>query len=121
MEPLSDEWVIALAEASAAAGDDQIGDRSGLVAVTIGKKQSVVVSLVDGRFVADRGATGSVSDDRIDLTLPFDDPDELAGYLSGRRSMAKAYIRGDFKPVGSTGVLLSVIELVESGALKSLG
>jgi hypothetical protein len=119
MEPLTDEWVAALVEATASAADDEIGDRSGLVEVAIGKDQRVVMSLSDGRFVGqveDRGAGGP----EVDLTLPFSSADELRSYLSGRESLARAYVRGDFKPVGSTGVLLSVIELVDSGVLETL-
>jgi len=115
MEPLSADWIAALAEASAGAGDDQIGDRSGLVEFKLGKKERAVVAFESGRF---RGP--DFDDGEVELSLPFANADELSGYLSGRDSMLRAYIRGDFKPVGSTGVLLSVIELIESGALKAL-
>lgn len=115
MEPLSVEWIAALADASGGATADQIGDRSGLVEFKLGKKERAVISFDSGRF-----AGPAPDDGEIELSLPFADAAELSEYLSGRDSMAKAYIRGDFKPVGSTGVLLSVIELVESGALKPL-
>ena len=59
-------------------------------------------------------------DDDIDVSIPFTG-DQLQAYLVGDDSIARAYIRGDVKPVGSTGPWLSFVELVESGALASLG
>lgn len=115
MEALTEEWVEALIEASTAADDDQIGDRSGVIELTIGKKRRAVVAMVEGRVVGPSDAEG----DDIDVSIPFSD-DQLRAYLSGDESIARAYIRGDVKPVGSTGPWLSFVELVESGALKPL-
>ncbi len=115
MEALTEEWVEALVEASTAANDDQIGDRSGVIELTIGKKRRAVVAMVEGRVVGPSDAEG----DDIDVSIPLSD-DQLRAYLSGDESIARAYIRGDVKPVGSTGPWLSFVELVESGALKSL-
>ena len=69
----------------------------------------------DGRFVDPDDKT----DDEVDLSIPITG-EQLQAFLSGEESMAEAYIRGDLKPVGSTGLFLSLVELVESGALKSL-
>lgn len=115
MEALTEEWVEALVSASAAAADDQVGDRSGVIELTIGKNRRAVVAMVEGRVVGPAVAEG----DDIDVSIPFSD-DQLRGYLSGDESIAKAYIRGDVKPVGSSGPWLSFVELVESGALQSL-
>lgn len=116
MAPLSEEWVDALVAASAEATDDQVGDRSGIIELTIGKSRRAVLSMVDGRVVGPSDATG----DDIDVSIPFSE-DQLQGYVSGDDSIARAYIRGDVKPVGSTGPWLSFVELVESGALAPLG
>ncbi len=116
MEALSEEWVEAVVAASAGADADSIGDRSGLVELTIGKKRRAVLAMVDGRIVGSSDA----ADDDIDVSIPFSE-DQLRGYLTGEDSIARAYIRGDVKPVGSTGPWLSFVELVESGSLRSLG
>lgn len=115
MEALTEEWVEALVAASAAAPDDRVGDRSGAIELTIGKKRRAVVSMVEGRVVGSSDAEG----DDIDVSIPFTD-DQLRAYLSGEKSIAQDYIRGDVKPVGSTGPWLSFIELVESGSLHPL-
>lgn len=115
MEALTDEWVEALVGASAAASDDQVGERSGIIELVIGKNRRAVVSMVEGRVVGPSDAEG----DDIDVSIPFSD-DQLRSYLSGEESIAQAYIRGDVKPVGSSGPWLSFVELVESGALRSL-
>ncbi len=116
MEPLSEEWIDALVAASAAAAADQVGDRSGVIELTIGRKRRAVLRMVDGRVVGPFDG----DDDEIDVSVPFTD-DQLRAYLTDDDSIARAYIRGDVKPVGSTGPWLSFVELVESGALHSLG
>ena len=114
-EPLSDAWILDLVAASAEAADDQVGDRSGVIAFAIGKSRRAVVSMVDGRIVGPIEAAEA----EIDVSIPVTE-EQLVDYLSGSESMAQAYIRGDIKPVGSTGPLLALIELVESGALGSV-
>lgn len=115
MDALTEEWVEALVAASAAATDDQVGERSGIIELTIGKNRRAVVAMVEGRVI---GPSNAEADD-IDVSIPMSD-DQLRAYLSGEESIAKAYIRGDVKPVGSSGPWLSFVELVESGALQSL-
>lgn len=115
MDALTEDWVEALVVASAAASEDQVGERSGIIELTIGKNRRAVVAMVEGRVVGPSDAEG----DEIDVSIPFAD-DQLQAYLSGDESIAQAYIRGDVKPVGSTGPWLSFVELVESGALRSL-
>ncbi len=118
MEALSDAWVDALVAASAAASDDQVGEHSGVIELTIGKTRRAALSIVDGRVVGAVETEGSV--DGVDVSVPVSD-DQLNGYLAGTDSIAQAYIRGDVKPVGSTGPWLAFVELVESGALGQLG
>ena len=113
MEPLTEEWTAAVIAAAEAADSPIRGDISGTVAFAIGKKRQASVALSEGRL-------GPADDGEVDLTLPFASDEELAAYLSGEQSVVKAYIRGDFKPVGSTGVLIPMIELIESGALASV-
>lgn len=117
MEPLGDDWVDAVVAAAAKAESDQIGDRSGVIEFTIGKSKRAVVAMVDGRIVGTADPEGDGED--IDVSIPLT-IEQLNAYFSGRESMAQAYIRGDVKPVGATGPLLSLIELVESGALASV-
>ena len=115
MEALGVEWVEALVTASASATEDQIGDRSGIIELTIGKKRRAVVSMIDGRVVGPSDAEG----DDIDVSIPFTER-QLKGYVSGDDSIAQAYVRGDVKPVGSSGPWLAFVELVESGALATM-
>lgn len=110
-ELLSDEWVDSLVAASA---DLPVTTaRPATVALTIGKSRRAVLALESGRIV------GPGSDDDVAVTVPVTE-DQLNDLLSGRESLAKAYIRGDVKPDGSTGAFLSLVELFESTDLSSL-
>lgn len=102
---LDDQWIAAVATASAEV--DPGSCLSGVVAVAIGKKQQAVLNIVDGRVVGPGDA------DSIAVTIPVT-ADQLASFSDGSESMARAYMMGDVKPVGSTGALLGLIELFEN-------
>lgn len=104
---LDDDWVAEMIAASS----DLTGDRSAVVAVTIGKKQQAVLSIESGRVV------GSGDADAVAVTVPVTS-DQLASFVDGSESVAKAYMRGDLKPVGSTGALLAFVELFENPAFR---
>lgn len=101
VEPLTDEWVEALAEASV----DRRG-RSGVVAIAIGKKKLAVLDIIEGRV-----AVGAAPEAAA-VTIPVTGK-QLDAILSGEESLAQAFMRGDVKPAGATGALLAAIELFE--------
>ena len=104
---LDDQWVASLVEASAAVD----GDRSAVVAVTIGKKQQAVLNIEAGKVV------GVGDEEAVSVTVPVTS-DQLRSFADGSESVAKAYMRGDLKPVGSTGALLAFVELFENPAFR---
>ncbi len=106
---LDETWIAGLVDASADLGRD--GGRSGTVAVTIGKKQKAVLDIVDGRVV------GPGDDDAVATTVPVT-ADQLAAFVDGSQSVARAYMQGDLKPVGSTGAFLAMVELFENPAFR---
>lgn len=115
-DPLSEAWVAALVEAS--------GDRSGpsgLVAITIGKTKRAVLDIVDGCVVADRscGTDGDALEaDEADVTVPVTKA-QLGALIQGEESLAQAFMRGDVKPVGSTGPLLALVDLFEDDGFRA--
>ena len=108
---LDDGWVASLVAASGAI--EPVVARSAVVEFTIGKRQQALVELVDGRFTgpADDGA-------EPDVSLPVT-ADQLAGFVAGDESMSQAYMRGDVKPVGSTGALLPVLALFDDPQFRA--
>ena len=100
---LDDAWVEELVAASA----DVSGDRSAVVAVTIGKKQQAVLTIEAGRV------TGGGDAEAAAVSVPVTS-DQLRSFMDGSESVAQAYMRGDLKPVGSTGALLAFVELFEN-------
>lgn len=104
---LDDQWVTELVSASASVD----GERSATVAVTIGKKQQAVLSIEDGKVV------GVGDADHIEVTVPVTSA-QLASFIDGTESVAQAYMRGDLKPVGSTGALLAFVELFENPTFR---
>ncbi len=107
---LDDAWIAAMVAASAGLGD--AGDRSAVVTMTIGKKQKAVLSIVDGRVV------GAGADDDAAVTVPTTAA-QLAAFVDGTESVARAYMQGDLKPVGATGAFLPLVELFEDPAFRS--
>ncbi|MGI9596911.1 MAG: SCP2 sterol-binding domain-containing protein [Acidimicrobiales bacterium] len=107
---IDDQWIARLAEASA--GLEDPGDRSAVVAVTIGKKQKAVLDITDGRV------TGPGDDGSVAVTVPVTG-EQLAAFVDGSESVAQAYMRGDLKPVGSTGAFLAVVELFENPSFRA--
>lgn len=108
-EPLSDEWVDDLIAASAAV--EPVCDRSAVVEFTIGKKTRAAVEIAGGRFA------GPAADAEPAVSLPTTAA-QLATFVDGSASMARAYMQGDLKPVGSTGALLAVVALFEDPAFR---
>lgn len=106
---LGPELVAAMVEASS--DREAAVGQSGVVAVTIGKKQQVVFDIVDGRVV------GPGDEDAVAVTVPTTSK-QLVAFADGSESMARSYMMGDVKPVGSTGALLPFIELFEDGDFR---
>lgn len=107
---LNDGWIARMVEASAELTD--VTGHSGVVAVTIGKHQQAVLEIVDGRVVGAGDADGAA------VTVPVT-TDQLDGYTTGALSMATDYMRGDVKPVGSTGAFLALLELFENPSFRA--
>lgn len=106
---LGPDLVAALVEASAER--ETATGQSGVVAITIGKKQQVVLDIVDGRVV------GLGDEDEVAVTLPTTGK-QLLAFADGSESMARSYMMGDVKPVGSTGALLPIVELFEDADFR---
>ncbi len=106
---LDDAWVDALIGASAAC--EPALARSAVVEFTIGKTQRAAVEIVDGRVV------GPAGEAEPDVSIPLTGA-QLAEFSSGEASMTQAYMRGDLKPVGSTGALLAVLALFDDEAFR---
>lgn len=107
---LNEAWIAGLVEASAGLADGC--GHSGVVAVTIGKSQQAVLDIVDGRVV------GSGDADSVAVTVPVT-TEQLEGYTTGAISMATDYMRGDVKPVGSTGAFLALLGLFENPSFRT--
>ncbi|MGH1489261.1 MAG: hypothetical protein ACRBK7_07700 [Acidimicrobiales bacterium] len=106
---LDEAWIESLVAASAALDDH--GDLSAVVAVTIGKKQKAILSIVDGRVV------GPGEEDAVAVTVPTTGA-QLATFVDGSESVARAYMQGDLKPVGAIGDFLALVELFEAPAFR---
>lgn len=105
---LDEAWVAGMVEASRSAAAPV--DRSAVVEFTIGKTKRAVVEVSGGRIVG--AAEAEVGDDDIDLSIPLTAA-QLESFSTGAESMSQAYMRGDLKPVGSTGALLAVLALFD--------
>ncbi len=107
-EPLSDEWVAALVEASA----ECEGSGSAVVELAIGKTKQARFAIDEGRV------TGSVDDDtEAGVRVPVTGA-QLAALIDGSESLAQAFMRGDVKPEGSTGHLLPLVALFEDASFR---
>ncbi|MGB5756840.1 MAG: hypothetical protein WBM50_08000, partial [Acidimicrobiales bacterium] len=95
---LDEDWIAALVDASSAVGG--VGCRSAVVAFAIAKTQKAVLDIVEGRVV------GRGEDDAVAVTIPVT-AQQLAAFVDGSESVATSYMRGDLKPVGSTGAFLA--------------
>lgn len=107
---LSDEWVNAVAEASACRSG---AGRSGRVAITIGETKRAVLHIVDGEVAP----TDPAPDDEPPVTMPLT-AKQLTALIHGDESVAQAFMRGDIKPEGATGPLLAAVELFEDAGFR---
>lgn len=107
---LDDALVAAMVDASA--GLDDLGDAAATVAITIGKKQKVVLDISGGRVV------GAGDEDQVAVTVPTTGA-QLVALVEGTESVARAYMQGDLKPVGATGAFLPFVELFENAEFRS--
>lgn len=102
------QWAADLVAASATASP-----RPGLdarVAVTVGSESPVLLDIRDGRIVDATAAEAGRTD--VDVEVPLS-PEVFEAAATGELSLAVAYMRGDVKPVGSTGALAVFLEVVE--------
>lgn len=103
MEPLDDAWVQALVHGSAGAPA-----RPGLhadVALCVDGAERRVLEIRDGRVVG-------TTDDEAQVELPLTGA-QLAALVAGELSLARDYMRGDVKPVGSSGALAVAVEVLD--------
>lgn len=107
---LDEAWVAAVVRASAAV--EATVDRSGVVEFTLGKTKRAVLDVVGGRV------TGPSERDEADVSIPVTAA-QLTSFEDGTESMSKAFMRGDLKPVGSTGALLPVLALFDDPAFRA--
>jgi putative sterol carrier protein len=111
VDALSNEWVEAIAEASAPRAG---AGRSGRVAITVGKSKRAVLDIVDGEV---RTPVTHDADGDPEVTIPVTGK-QLTALIDGEESLAQAYMRGDIKPEGATGPLLAAVELFEDAAFR---
>jgi hypothetical protein len=121
VEALSEAWVAALIEASQDRARGGTG-AGGQVAITIGKTRRAQFRVIDGRVIGaepdEQGGDGPTDPDEVaGVTIPMT-AKQLAAIVDGTESLAQAFMRGDVKPVGSTGPLLAVIELFEDASFR---
>ncbi|MFV0527020.1 MAG: hypothetical protein ACK5RL_21255 [Acidimicrobiales bacterium] len=76
------------------------------VALTPGSGADVVLS-IDGGRVTGPGDAGDV-----EVTLPLSAA-QLDRLLGGEEPLTPEFIRGDLKPVGATGALVRILELLD--------
>lgn len=114
---LDDAWIEAVALASQSA--EVALPASGVAVFTIGKTKRAALQIADGRVTgpaaeaAEDGPAADVGTVSIPVTAA-----QLASFCDGTESMSKAFMRGDLKPVGSTGALLPVLALFDDPAFR---
>jgi hypothetical protein len=103
-EVFSDAWVEELVEAT--------GDRhgvpgvSGVVGLGHGKKPKIVLEFSDGKVLGP-------SDAEPEVIIPIS-KSQLEEWSDGGLKLTVAYMKGDVKPVGSTGALLAALEVLDN-------
>lgn len=100
----SPEWVSALVAASAGRGG--VPSVSGVVGLGTGKKSSVVLNITEGQV------TGPI-DSEPEVVIPISEA-QIDAWNKGELSLSVAYMKGDLKPVGSTGALLAALEVLDN-------
>ena len=103
MTPLSPEWCEQLLATSA-----NTAPRPGLdarIALCLGSTTRRVLDIRGGQVVA-------VDEGEAEVELPLTAA-QLEAIAAGRLSVARAYMRGDLKPVGSSGAVLVAVEVFE--------
>ncbi len=97
------EWLDQAIEATAARVETGL---AGTAAILIGKTVQISFGIADGRIVA-------LGDGEPACELPFTKV-QMESYLAGEMKLAVAYMRGDFKPTGSTGSILAAIDALDA-------
>lgn len=101
--PLPDGWVDRLV-----AGSARTPARPGLaatLALCVGPDEPTVLEIRDGQVVG-------TSDGEAQVELPLTAA-QVEALADGTLSLARAYMRGDVKPVGSSGAIAVVVEVFE--------
>lgn len=96
-------WVEALVAGSA--GGPARAGLDATVALAVGSADPVVLDIGDGRILGPSGSEAQV-------VIPLTD-EQFESLAAGTWSLATAYMRGDVKPVGSSGALLVAVEVLE--------
>lgn len=88
------------------------GIDGGVVSLTIGKTRSLTFRIDRGQVMA------AAPDAEIDLTVPVKTA-QLESLVAGDSSWAQEFMRGDLKPVGATGVMVSLVEVFDDPEFRS--
>lgn len=107
--PLSAEWVASLVEASSERAP--VSGLDGVVELTIGKTTSTTVAIIDGRVVGE-------SDKTAEVQVPFTKK-QLEAWAEGEFAPSVAFMKGDLKPVGSTGPLLALLAVLDDAEVRA--
>ncbi|MEL6985895.1 MAG: hypothetical protein AAFO29_25925 [Actinomycetota bacterium] len=108
---LDQAWVDALAKASQSI--EPAVAASAIVELTIGKTKRAALQITDGRITG--SADEAAGEVEPEVSIPVTGA-QLASFCDGTESMSKAFMRGDLKPVGSTGALLPLFALFDDPA-----
>lgn len=100
---LSDEWVASLVAASA--DRSAVTGLDGVVELMIGKTTSTTIEIIDGRVVG-------LTDKTAEVQAPFTKK-QLEAWAEGQFAPSVAFMKGDWKPVGSTGPLLALLAVLD--------
>ena len=107
--PLSPEWVASLVEASSER--TPVPGLDGVVELAIGKTTSATIEISDGVVL------GS-SDKTAEVQVPFTKK-QLEAWATGDFAPSVAFMKGDLKPVGSTGPLLALLAVLDDAEVQA--
>lgn len=100
-------WAESLIEATA--DREPVPGLHGVVGFGVGKKPQVVVAFGDGRALR-------VLDEEPAAHIPFTGA-QVEAWLAGDLVLAQAFTKGDLRATGSTGALLSALEILDDRSI----
>lgn len=103
-EVFTEDWVAELVEATS--GRTGVPGVSGIVGLGHGKAPKVVIGISEGKVLGP-------SDAEPEVIIPISKA-QVEEWTKGDLKLTVAYMKGDIKPVGSTGALLAALEVLDN-------